>query len=106
MTPTSDDIRAHVEPLNRSFYQENDPGDFLLVRLYALCVAGGSYDRFKEILFDGIDFANNQILLTPAEDDDPDGGCAKLKNPRLVAMCRTGVGTFFLESRHVFRQER
>ena len=36
-------------------------------------VVGGSYDRFKEILFDGIDYANNQILLTPVEDDDPDG---------------------------------
>ena len=73
MTPTSDDIRAHVEPLNRSFYQENGPGDFILVRLYALCVVGGYYDRFKEILFDGIDYANSQILLTPIEDDDPDG---------------------------------
>ena len=43
------------------------------MRLYALCVIGGSYDRFKDILADGVDFAKCQLGRTPVEDDDPDG---------------------------------
>ena len=69
----SEDRPAGFESLNRSFYQENGPGDFILMRLYALCIIGGSYDRFKGILADGVDFAKCQIRWTPVEDDDPDG---------------------------------
>lgn len=72
MTPTNDDIRAHVEPLNRTFYQENGPGDFILMRLHALLVVGGEYGRFKEILAGGIDYAKCHVRLPPTE-DDPDG---------------------------------
>ena len=73
MTTSDERIRAHFAPLNQSFYQEHGPGDFILMRLYSLCIVGGSYDRFKAILFDGIDFADCQVRLTPVEDDDPDG---------------------------------
>lgn len=72
MTPTNDDARAHVEPLNRTFYQENGPGDFILMRLYALLVVGGEYERFKEILAGGIDYAKCHVRL-PSAADDPDG---------------------------------
>ena len=73
MTPTSDDIRAHAGLLNRSFYQENGPGDFILMRLYALCVVGGCYDQFKDILAEGVDFAKCKVQLMPTEGNDPDG---------------------------------
>ena len=73
MTTPLDRIPAHFASLNRAFYQEDGPGDFILMRLYALCVIGGSYDRFKDILADGIDFANCQMQLRTTEDDDPDG---------------------------------
>ena len=73
MNTPREQIPVHFASLNRAFYQENGPGEFILVRLYSLCVVGGSYDRFKEILTDGIDFAKCQVRLTPTEDDDPDG---------------------------------
>ena len=73
MTTDGQRIRAHFAPLNQSFYQKHGPGDFILMRLYSLCIVGGSYDRFKEILFDGVEFAKCEVRLTPAEDDDPDG---------------------------------
>lgn len=73
MTTPLDRIPAHFASLNREFYQEDGPGDFILMRLYALCVVGGSYDRFKDILADGIDFAKCRVRLTPTEDDDPEG---------------------------------
>ena len=72
MTTPRDQIPAHFASLNRAFYQEDGPGDFILMRLYALCVVGGSYDRFKDILADGIDFAKCQVQLTQTEGDDPD----------------------------------
>ena len=73
MNSSSDDLPADFESLNRSFYRENGPGEFILMRLYALCVIGGSYDRFKDILADGVDFAKLQLGWTLVEDDDPDG---------------------------------
>ena len=73
MTTSSDAPRVDFESLNRSFYQENGPGEFIRMRLYALCIVGGSYERFKGILADGVDFAKCHIQLTPVEDDDPDG---------------------------------
>ena len=73
MTTSSDDLPADFESLNRTFYQENGPGDFILMRLYALCIIGGSYDRFKDILADGVDFAKCQLRWTPVEDDEPNG---------------------------------
>ena len=73
MTIGSDHPPADFDSLNRSFYQENGPGEFILMRLYALGIVGGSYDRFKEILADGLDFAKCQVKLTPIEDNDPDG---------------------------------
>ena len=73
MTTSSEQVREHFAPLNHSFYQEHGPGDFILMRLYALCVVGGSFDRFKEILFDGVEFAECEVRLTPVEGDDPDG---------------------------------
>ena len=73
MNSSSDDLPADFESLNRSFYRENGPGEFILMRLYALCVIGGSYDRFKDILADGVDFAKLQLGWSLVEDDDPDG---------------------------------
>ena len=73
MTTPRERIPAHFASLNRAFYQEHGPGDFILMRLYALCVVGGSSDRFEEILADGIDFAKCQLQLRPTEDADPDG---------------------------------
>ena len=72
MTTCNDDPPPDYESLNRSFYQENGPGDFLIVRLYALCIVGGCYERFKDILADGVDFASCHVGLRPTEDDDLD----------------------------------
>lgn len=68
-----EDLPAHFESLNRSFYRENGPGEFIRMRLYSLCVIGGSYERFKDILAGGVDFAKLQLGWTPVEDGDPDG---------------------------------
>ena len=72
MDLNSDDL-PDFESLNRAFYRENGPGEFILMRLYTLCVIGGSYDKFKEILADGVDFAKLQLRWPPIEDDNPDG---------------------------------
>ena len=72
MTTPRERIPAHFASLNRAFYQEHGPSDFILMRLYALGVVGGSFDKFEEILADGIDFAKCQLQLRPSEDADPD----------------------------------
>lgn len=73
MGTSSDDLRMDFESLNRIFYQEHGPGEFILMRLYSLCVIGGSYEKFKDILAEGVSFAKCQLELKLVEDEDPDG---------------------------------
>lgn len=57
--------------LNQQFYQEDGPGEYLMMRLHALCVIGGAYESFKDILAEGVEFAGSTLSLVDST-DDPD----------------------------------
>ncbi|MCY3631065.1 MAG: hypothetical protein OXH29_00135 [bacterium] len=73
-TPSSDDQAEQgisvFQSLNSQFYREHGPGEYILLRLYSLCLVGGSYDTFKDAISKGIDFATLQ--MKPETVDDPD----------------------------------
>lgn len=73
MTVPSSPQAPDFDSLNQMFYQEHGPGEFILMRLYNLGVVGGSFEKFKDILAGGIDYADCQVLPTITEDDDAEG---------------------------------
>ena len=62
----------YFDILNRQFYQEHGPAEYLLMRLSSLCLIGGEYERFKETFVEGIEFANLPLKMTVVEDPDGD----------------------------------
>ena len=58
------------ESLNRLFYQEIGPAEFICMRLYSLCVIGGAQEAFKNILSNGVEFAGVSITLRSVEESD------------------------------------
>ena len=71
MTVDEEPVPPDYDDLNRQFYHENGPGEFLLMRLHALCVIGGAYEPFKDILAEGVKFAGSTLSLVGST-DDPD----------------------------------
>ena len=71
MTVDEEPVPPDYDDLNRHFYHENGPGEFLLMRLHALCVIGGAYEPFKDILAEGVKFAGSTLSLVGST-DDPD----------------------------------
>ena len=71
MTVDEELVPPDYDDLNRQFYHENGPGEFLLMRLHALCVIGGAYEPFKDILAEGVKFAGSTLSLVGST-DDPD----------------------------------
>lgn len=61
----------YFDDLNQQFYPEEGPGEFLRLRFNALCVIGGAYEPFKEILGEGVEFAGTRLSLADST-DDPD----------------------------------
>ena len=62
-------IPPDFDNLNRQFYHEDGPGEFLLMRFHALCVIGGAYEPFKDILAEGVEFAGSTLSLVESTDD-------------------------------------
>ncbi len=71
MTVDEELIAPDYDDLNRQFYHEDGPGEFLLMRFHALCVIGGAYEPFKDILAEGVEFAGSTLSLVGST-DDPD----------------------------------
>ena len=71
MTVDEELVPPDYDDLNRQFYHENGPGEFLLMRFHALCVIGGAYEPFKDILAEGVKFAGSTLSLVDST-DDPD----------------------------------
>ena len=71
MTVGEELIPPDFDDLNRQFYQEDGPGEYLMMRFHALCVIGGAYEPFKDILTEGVEFAGTTLSLVGST-DDPD----------------------------------
>lgn len=69
MTVDEELIPPDYDDLNRQFYHEDGPGEFLLMRFHALCVIGGAYKLFKDILAEGVKFAGSTLSLVDSTDD-------------------------------------
>lgn len=74
MTVSEGLIRPEFDDLNRQFYQEDGPGEYLLMRFHALCVVGGAYEPFKGILAEGVEFAGSTLSLVCSTDDSGEPG--------------------------------
>ena len=70
MTVDEEVIPPDFDDLNRQFYHEDGPGEFLLMRFHALCVIGGAYEPFKDILAEGVEFAGSTLSLDSTDDPD------------------------------------
>ena len=71
MTVSEELVPPDYDDLNRQFYHEHGPGEFLLMRFHALCVIGGAYEPFKNILAEGVEFAGSTLSLVSTDDPDP-----------------------------------
>ena len=78
MTRTENGTPFDFDELNRQFYLEKGPGDFLFMRLLALCVIGGEYEKFKSILADEVKFANLTLVLPTSDDGGEDADMTTL----------------------------
>lgn len=67
-------VPPDFKSLNRHFYHESGPGEFLLMRFHTLCVVGGAYEEFKAILAEGVEFAGSALSIDGATDhlDSPE----------------------------------
>ena len=70
MTVDEELMPPDFDDLNRQFYHEDGPGEFLLMRFHALCVIGGAYEPFKDILAEGVEFAGSTLSLDSTDDPD------------------------------------
>ena len=73
MTVGEELIPPDFDDLNQQFYQEDGPGEYQVMRLHALCVIGGAYEPFKDILSEGVEFAGTTLSLVGSTDgpDEP-----------------------------------
>ena len=71
MTVSEELVPPDYDDLNRQFYHEHGPGEFLLMRFHTLCVIGGAYEPFKNILAEGVEFAGSTLSLVGST-DEPD----------------------------------
>lgn len=62
------------DSLNRTFYQQNGPADYLLMRLYNLAVVGGAQEAFKEILAQGVEYEELKVILKEVDDISDEEG--------------------------------
>ena len=68
----TDEVRPDFDSLNRLYYQEDGPAEFILMRLYSLCLIGGEYEAVKELLVKGAEYAGFPIRLEPAQESTPE----------------------------------
>ena len=69
MTVDEELIPPYFDDLNQQFYQEDGPGEYIMMRFHALCVIGGAYEPFKDILAEGVEFAGITLSLVGPTDD-------------------------------------
>ena len=68
----ADEAQPDFDSLNRLYYQENGPAEFIAMRLYALCLIGAEYEAFKELLVQGTEYAGFPLMLEPAQESTPE----------------------------------
>ena len=68
----TDEERPDFDSLNRLYYQEDGPAEFISMRLYSLCLIGGEYETVKELLVKGVEYAGFPLQLEPAQDATPE----------------------------------
>ena len=61
-----------VDTFNSHYYQENGPAEFISMRLNALCLIGGEYEAFKELLAEGVEYVGLTLMLGPAQESTPE----------------------------------
>lgn len=64
----TDETQLGVHTFNSHYYQENGPAEFISMRLDALCLIGGAYEAFKELLAEGVEYAGLTVTLGPAQE--------------------------------------
>ena len=67
MPQSSDPLYEIMDSLNKQFYRNCGPADYLFIRLSALCVVGGATEAFRDILSEGVEFGGNSLQLTHTE---------------------------------------
>ena len=65
--------------LNRQYYQEEGPADYILGRLYGLVAIGGQTDEFLDLIGSGVKFHNLELRLGLVEGDDGDADLEEAK---------------------------
>ena len=63
-------LSSTFDSLNRQFYQEHGPAEYILLRLKSLCLIGGAYEAFKSLLAEGIEFAKLRVTLDSVDEPD------------------------------------
>lgn len=63
-----DFMSSRFDALNRQFYQEHGPAEYILLRLNSLCLIGGAYEQFKSLLAKGIEFAQLGVSLDSVDE--------------------------------------
>lgn len=72
MPPNDDPLDRTMDYLNKSFYREYGPAEYLFMRLNALCVVGGAFDAFKAIIVGGVEFGGARFKLPSDDPSDLD----------------------------------
>ena len=68
----TDEEQLGVETFNSHYYQEDGPAEYISMRLDALCLIGGEYEAFKEIMAGGVRYAGLTVMLEPAQESTPE----------------------------------
>ena len=70
MLENSDPLDQTMDTLNREFYREYGPAEYLFMRLNLLCVVGGAFGPLKEIIAGGVEFETIRLKLPEADHSD------------------------------------
>lgn len=70
MSQSGESLYEIMDRLNRQFYRNCGPADYLFMRLSTLCVVGGATDAFRDILAEGVEFGGTNLRLSYPEQPD------------------------------------
>ena len=70
MRQSDDPLSEVMDQLNKQFYRDCGPAEYLFIRLSTLCVVGGAKDAFTDILAEGVEFGGTNLQLAYTEQPD------------------------------------
>ena len=70
MPQSGNQLYEIMESLNKQFYRNCGPADYLFMRLSTLSVVGGATEAFRDILVEGVEFGGTNLQLTYTEQPD------------------------------------